>query len=87
MRASRLNSKLSKFLLRIEPEESAKKEVKIREEILSLRPKRKIKKPEVLEQRLSEPKHLNETIELTPSKPEVASEEMKEKNLGKEPQK
>ena len=51
LRASRLNSKLSKFLLRIEPEESAKKEVKIREEILSLRPKRKIKKPETLEQR------------------------------------
>jgi hypothetical protein len=46
LKAATLNCQLSKFLLRIEPEESAKKEIKIREEILSLRPKRKVKKPE-----------------------------------------
>ena len=44
-------------MLRIEPEETAKKEIKIREEILSLRPKRKIKKPvPFVEKEKEEPK-------------------------------
>ena len=84
MQAARLNSKLSKFLLRIEPEESAKKEIKIREEILSLRPKRKVKQPEPKSSKENQSYDENEKAESNPLK---ETEVAKENETVKEPKK